>query len=181
MKNPPLLRRNVRQARFRVELKRLLKRGLPAAKAMKQAWRRVPKNPRRLTRTKARAILHHGRARGRALTSAQRGLFGAIASGSRLRDYDNPPPTKRLPDGRMLVWRWRGPKYRSNPPSVGRSGEVQIYADIERIYGRKGQQSAAAGEHFVHNFRHAAAYGKPDGTVVLRGRGGRRLWDYFKA
>jgi hypothetical protein len=65
---------------------------------------------------------------------------------------------------------------RQNPP-----GEVQIYSDIERIYAKKGRQSVAAGEHFVHNFRHAAAYGRPDGTVLLRGRGGRRLWDYFKA
>ncbi len=66
-------------------------------------------------------------------------------------------------------------------PGRRRAGEVEIYADIERVYATKGRQSAAAGERFVHNFRHAAAFGRPDGTVVLRGRGGRRLWDHFRA
>jgi hypothetical protein len=35
-----------RQARFQVELKKLLKRGVAAPRAMKLAWKRVPKNPR---------------------------------------------------------------------------------------------------------------------------------------
>ncbi len=70
---------------------------------------------------------------------------------------------------------------RRNPQSGRQRGEVEIYADIERIYATKGRQSAAAGERFVHNFRHAAAFGRPDGTVILRGRGGRRLWDHFRA
>lgn len=176
-----MTKRSPRQTRFRAELKKLLKRGLPAATAMKKAWARVPKNPRRLTATKARTILHHGRVKGRPLTPRQRGFFGAVASGYRLRAYDNPPPQKRLADGRVIGWRWRGPKYRSNPPSGPRHGEVEIYADIERIYATKGARSAAAGERFVHNFRHAAAFGRPDGTVILRGRGGRRLWDHFRA
>ncbi len=176
-----MTKRNPRQTRFRQELKRLLKRGVPAVKAMKQAWRRVPKNPRRLTARKARTILHHGRVKGRLLTPGQRGLFGAIASKYRLREYDNPPPVKRLPDGRLVGWKWRGPKYRRNPPSGPQRGEVEIYADIERIYATKGPRSTAAGQPFVHNFRHAAAFGRPDGTVVLRGRGGRRLWDHFRA
>lgn len=38
---------NARQQRMRVELKKLLKRGVPAAKAMGLAWKRTPKNPRR--------------------------------------------------------------------------------------------------------------------------------------
>lgn len=173
--------RNPRQARFRQELKRLLKRGVPAAEAMKTAWKRVPKNPRRLTATKARTILHHGRAKGFALTPGQRGLLGAVANRYRLREYDNPPPTKRLADGRRIGWRWRGTKYHRNPPSGPRPGEVEIYADIERIYATKGRRSAAPGEPFVHNFRHAAAFGRPDGTVILRGRDGRRLWDHFRA
>ena len=172
---------NARQTRMRVELKKLLKRGMPAAKAMKLAWKRTPKNPRRLTASKTRTILHHGRVKGRELTPGQRGLFGAVASRYRLRAYDNPPPEKRLPDGRRIGWRWRGPKYRSNPPSGAQRGEVEIYRDIERIYATKGPRSAAAGQPFVHNFRHAAAFGRPDGTVILRGRGGRRLWDHFQA
>ncbi len=97
-----MTKRNPRQTRFRKELKRLLKRGVPAAKAMKQAWRRVPKNPRRLTARKARTILHHGRVKGRPLTPAQRGLFGAVASGYRLREYTNPPPIKVLANGRLV-------------------------------------------------------------------------------
>jgi hypothetical protein len=139
------MKRNPRQARFKQELKRLLRRGVPAAKAMKQAWKRVPKNPRRrpyseaaakrrlekgwraiekrsffcptcknwqlkghkhnpLTRRKARTILHHGRVRGRELTPAQRGLFGARASGYALRDYPalNPPPIKLFANGRLV-------------------------------------------------------------------------------
>lgn len=181
-----------RQARFRQELKRLLKRGVPAAKAMKTAWKRVPKNPRRggrrratakevmarvpssaiyrtlvrfgvapaaaasavgkdfagknprrpydeaaakrsleaerramekrtffcptckswqlrashkhnpTTRAKAREILHHGHARGYALTAGQRGLLGAVASGYPLREYTNPPPIKLLANGRLV-------------------------------------------------------------------------------
>ena len=38
-----------------------------------------------VTRRKARQMLHEGIARGRRLSSRQRGLFGAIASGQRLR------------------------------------------------------------------------------------------------
>lgn len=83
-------KRSKRQARFQSELKKLLKRGVPAAKAMKTAWRRVPKNPRKITRTKARKILHHGAVHGVPLSPEQRGLFGAIASGYRLRKYRNP-------------------------------------------------------------------------------------------
>lgn len=71
--------------------------------------------------------------------------------------------------------------FRRNPSSARRPGEVEIYADIERVYATKGRRSTASGERFVHNFRHAAAFGRPDGTVVLRGRGGRRLWDHFRA
>lgn len=70
---------------------------------------------------------------------------------------------------------------KQNPPPGPRPGEVEIYADVERIFATKGARSTAAGERFVHNFRHAAAYGRPDGTVILRGRGGRRLWDHFRA
>ncbi len=131
--------RNPRQTRFRQELKRLLKRGMPPATAMKKAWARVPKNPQRrnasdtdrrckkcgvhtiyksgicrwcqeaekrknprLTARKARTILHHGRIKGRALTPRQRGLFGAVASGYRLREYTNPPPIKVLANGRLV-------------------------------------------------------------------------------
>lgn len=180
-----MTKRNPRQARFRAELKRLLKRGVPPKTAMKKAWARVPKNPRRggrrrasakevmarvpssaiyrtlvrlgvapaaaasavakdtrgnprlyicpykgckevfgtqegllahirqthpftrknthtLTRTKARRILHHGRAQGYRLTPSQRGLFGAVASGARLREYTNPPPIKVLANGRLV-------------------------------------------------------------------------------
>jgi hypothetical protein len=95
-------RNSPRQTRFRAELKKLFKRGVPATKAMKKAWARVPKNPRRLTATKARTILHHGRAKGRTLTPTQRGLFGAVASGARLRDYTNPPPIRLFANNRLL-------------------------------------------------------------------------------
>jgi hypothetical protein len=70
---------------------------------------------------------------------------------------------------------------RGNPASACRPGETEIYADVERIYAKKGRQSHAPHEPFVHDFRHAVACGCPDGTVKLRGRGGRRLWDLFKA
>jgi hypothetical protein len=136
---------NARQARMRVELKKLLKRGMPAAKAMKLAWKRTPKNPRRLrarnpdrrckkcggptlyrsgvcrwcqekegrkpgpnprrlTRTKARKILHHGTVRGRPLTEAQRRLFGAKASGYRLTEHPelNPPPIRVYANDRLI-------------------------------------------------------------------------------
>jgi hypothetical protein len=95
---------NARQARMRVELKKLLKRGMPAAKAMKLAWKRTPKNPRRLTAKKARTILRHGRVRGRKLTAKQRGLFGAKASGARLREHPelNPPPIRVYANDRLI-------------------------------------------------------------------------------
>lgn len=95
---------NARQQRMRVELKKLLKRGVPAKKAMGMAWKRTPKNPRRLTAKKARTILHHGTVRGRALTPAQRRLFGAKASGYRLSDYPalNPPPIRVYANDRLV-------------------------------------------------------------------------------
>lgn len=43
-----------------------------------------------VSRRKARAILRHGEVGGLPLTPPQRGLFGAIASGQRLRQYRNP-------------------------------------------------------------------------------------------
>ncbi len=95
----------------------------------------------------------------------------------------NPPPVAIRVNGHQvgaIGVRWRG-LHRHGNPSGRQRGEVEIYADIERIYATKGRHSAAAGERFVHNFRHAAAFGQPDGTVVLRGRGGRRLWDHFRA
>lgn len=58
------------------------------------------KNP--LTRSKAREILHHGHAQGYELTPGQRRLLGAVASGYRLRDYQNPPPIKLLANGRLV-------------------------------------------------------------------------------
>lgn len=39
----------------------------------------------KLTKEKAREILKHGTVRGHPLTERQRGLFGAIISGARLR------------------------------------------------------------------------------------------------
>lgn len=70
---------------------------------------------------------------------------------------------------------------RGNAPSGCRPGETEIYADVERIFAKKGRRSAAPGEKFVHDFTHAQACGCKDGTVVLRGRGGRRLWNLFRA
>jgi hypothetical protein len=95
---------NARQTRMRVELKKLLKRGMPAAKAMRLAWKRTPKNPRRLTAKKARTILHHGAVKGHALTPAQRRLFGAKAGGARLTEYPalNPPPIRVYANDRLV-------------------------------------------------------------------------------
>lgn len=70
---------------------------------------------------------------------------------------------------------------RGNPRSACRPGETEIYSDVERIFAKKGPQSNAAGDKFVHDFKHAVACGCKDGTVVLRGRGGRRLWNLFRA
>lgn len=97
----------------------------------------------------------------------------------------NRPPVRQTPSQHARVLKQRAAMKATarheNPRGGARPGEVEIYADIERIYATKGRRSAAPGEQFVHNFRHAAAYGRPDGTVVLRGRGGRRLWDHFRA
>ena len=57
--------RSARQLRFRAELKKILKRGVPATKAMTQAWKRVPKNPRKSSKV-------HRRTRGRRPFGARR-------------------------------------------------------------------------------------------------------------
>ena len=53
------------------------------------------RNPPRLTRRKARLILHHRSVRGHPLTPPQRGMFGAVASGYPLTRLRRNPPTKR--------------------------------------------------------------------------------------
>ena len=50
-----------------------------------------------LTKRKAKKILRHGTIRGRKLTKAQRGYFGAIAGGQKLR---GPQAKKRRLRGR---------------------------------------------------------------------------------
>jgi len=68
--------------------------------------RRIPASLRRMTRRKARSILHHGYVRRRRrripLTGAQRRMFGAIASGYRLRGRRR-RRTHRNPLGDELV------------------------------------------------------------------------------
>lgn len=77
----------------------------------------------------------------------------------------------------------RGAVLRKVNPAGGRcrSGETEIYADVERILARKGRGSTVPGQKFYHDFHGASACGRPDGTVVLRGRGSRRLWRLFPA
>lgn len=70
---------------------------------------------------------------------------------------------------------------KKNPAGGCRPGETEIYTDVERVFAKKGPRSHAAGDQFVHRFKHAVACGCPDGSVVLRGRGGRRLWNLFRA
>lgn len=72
-----------------------------------------------------------------------------------------------------------GPRHSPGSPCL--ANEAELYRDVERIYARKGPRSAAVGERFYHDFRQASACGRPDGTVVLRGRGGRRLWRLYES
>jgi len=68
-------------------------------------------------------------------------------------------------------WRAAMSQYeRKNPPE-----EVEIYRNIIEIKAEKKD-----GKRYVHRFSPGSAiYGLPDGTLIIRSRHGKRLWDYF--
>lgn len=91
---------------FRHALRSAIRAGLPPTEAMREVWHgvragQVARPRRNLTRHKARQILHEGRACGRALSPAQRGYFGARASGAPVRNAVR--TVDMLEDGQLIV------------------------------------------------------------------------------
>jgi hypothetical protein len=126
------------------------------------------KRSRKLTRKKARTILHHVKVRGRRLTAAQRRFFGARASGY---------PVRNLPKGAKVI-RWLHPdgsivdtgvrpkgfvlRQRKNPTR----GTV-IYGRVLKIFAQK-TSGPYKGQRFVHTFKRGAIMvGMPDGSLRI--------------
>lgn len=93
-------------------------------------------------------------------------------------------PLYRGPGGKLVTVPERNPRVVRIPSSPGSpclAHEAELYQNVEKIFARKGPRSADPRGRYYHDFRYAAACGRPDGSVVLRGRGGRRLWRLFAA
>lgn len=129
-------RNSPRQARF-------LRSGVPAPKAMKAAWKRVPKNP------KGKAAARVSIATRWCPTCQKHHI--PIGNGGRHSSTNRPPTAGRR---------------RLNPPAGG----TEIYGRIKAIEAVKGNSSNYAGELFRHDFtKPARIYGMPDGSILIVG------------
>lgn len=70
--------------------------------------------------------------------------------------------------------KWPIEKYKKNP--------VKIYDQLIEIKAKKGKGSLWPGERFKHPFKSkskAAIYGNKDGSLTIKSKTGKRLWDNF--
>jgi len=60
-------------------------------------------------------------------------------------------------------------------------GAVEIYERVIGIEASKGSKSLFPKENFRHDFQKGARlYGLADGSILIRSKDGRRLWEEFE-
>jgi hypothetical protein len=61
-------------------------------------------------------------------------------------------------------------------------GAKRIYAEVQRIWCRKGNDSHYAGKQFEHTFTSKPElWGLPDGSLLIISKRGKRLWGMYRA
>jgi hypothetical protein len=127
----------------------------------------------RITRKKARKILHHGKVRGHRLTAKQRRFFGARASGYPVRK--NVRHLKCPVCGKGTTHLVRGkPIHKACYEKLSQVRTVKpnphgtlIYGRVLKIFAQK-TSGPYKGQRFVHTFKRVAIMvGMPDGSLRI--------------